>query len=94
MNINGIEVKIGRPKSYENTMSQLGINVGSGLGAISGAPADPFEDPSANCHDNSLEDKLPLGGRLGKSFSLTLPSRVLALCNLISFDVSKEIRDF
>jgi len=94
MNINGTEVKIGRPKSYENTMSQLGINVGSGLGALSGAPVDPFEDLSGNGNDNSLEEKLPLGGKLGKSFSLTLPSRVLALCNLISFDVSKDIRDF
>jgi len=95
MNINGTEVKIGRPKSYENTMSTLGINPGSGLGAINGAPVvDPFEDPEANGHENSYEEKLPLGGKLGKSLSLTLPSRVLALCNLISFELSKDDRDF
>jgi hypothetical protein len=66
MNINGTEIKIGRPKSYENTMSQLGINVGGGIGASAG-PADPFENLGID-NENGLEDQLPLGGRLGKSF--------------------------
>lgn len=66
MNINGTEIKIGRPKSYENTMSQLGINVGGGIGA-SACPTDPFENLGIG-NENSVEDQLPLGGRLGKSF--------------------------
>jgi hypothetical protein len=35
-----------------------------------------------------------LGGKLGKSFSLTLPSRVIAICNLVSFEASKDLIDF
>lgn len=31
MNINGSEIKIGRPKAYEGTMQAIGLQTGSGL---------------------------------------------------------------
>ena len=31
MNINGSEIKIGRPKAYEGTMSAIGLQTGTGI---------------------------------------------------------------
>lgn len=40
MNINGSEIKIGRPKAYDNTMQTIGLNPGSGLDGTKPANAN------------------------------------------------------
>ena len=43
MNINGSEIKIGRPKAYDNTMQTIGLNPGSGLDGTKPANAPEEE---------------------------------------------------
>ena len=106
MNINGTEIKIGRPKSYENTMQQLGINVGGGLGSLT-STAQNLLGNVENMHDgtggnegseNSKSNKLPFGGRLSETiepqYRVTLPSRVLVIRNLVTFEASRDLYDF
>lgn len=47
MNINGSEIKIGRPKAYEGTMQAIGLQTGSGLEGGKGTTDQEAEEIEA-----------------------------------------------
>lgn len=91
MNINGTEIKIGRPKSYENTMSQIGLNPGAGLSSLSKNAQDGLQKENQGLGNSRLK----WGGRLSDElYSVTLPSRVLQIRNINTFNISKDFHDY
>jgi hypothetical protein len=65
MNINGSEIKLGRPKSYESTMQQIGLaasltsfSTATTLAGIRGSLPDQY---------HAIDDPTTQGTRLGGS---------------------------
>jgi len=91
MNINGSEIKIGRPKAYEDTMQQIGLKQGVGLGAINNQPGD---NPDGNEGQDGEEEKQLEGTVSNDIFQVSLPCTVLVIKNIAYFGNTMETDEF
>ena len=75
--------------------------MGGGLGSLTSTAANLLgsgEGAEQTDEENSKLNRLPLGGRLSETlepqYKVTLPSRVLVLRNLVTFESSRDSHDF
>lgn len=94
MNINGSEIKIGRPRAYEGTISAIDANNGNSLNPGAGTGQDDAHgcgDEASKTHTKEEEEQAKLEKLMEQYkpvefFEVCLPSRFLRIENIARFE--------
>lgn len=96
MNIQGSEIKIGRPKSYESTMQQIGLaaqltslQTPATLSGIRGQLPDQY-----HALDDPTTQGTRLGGEQSQIYQYAAPCCVIALKGIVEFSASCQQSEF
>ena len=99
MNINGSEIKIGRPKAYDGTMQAIGLSSGVSLDGKPTGGAGQAGDEEEPVVDEEMDEQARLEKQMEEYkavefYQVTLPSRFLRIDNIATFENTQDLDDF